>query len=484
VSFFKREATDGEAPSPATRPSSDPPPPPPAGSAAPRTLAAWRLAAAALLCLVNTAVSGLLLLQHHGEGAAVAAVGQLCGEGADSGCETVARSPYSRIKGIPLAAVGFFFYGSLTVLLVLALLAGPEARAAAAALALLALAAALVVDMVLLGVQAVAIRDFCRLCLLTYLVGGLAFAALFPARRDGAVVGEALRRPVGTLAVGVLGAELGLAARERARLATILGPAPAAAGAPSVAGAPPATPGPPGSEIARYQEEARVASEQARRLQELLDDPNKLEQYFAERAAREFEQAAVHPLKLDGVAVKGPPSAPIKVVEFADFLCPTCRNIAGAFDNYLPTTGGRVAVYFKNYPLEKECNPNLQQTIHPGACVLAMGGICANEQGKFWQYHDRVFAGALGSPGVADAQRLAGEAGLDAAAFESCLKSSRPRNVLLSELAEAKAGGVVGTPTLFINGKRLPRLNDFTQAVDREAARLRLPPPSGARPGP
>jgi uncharacterized membrane protein len=165
MSFFKRDSTASEE-SPAARPAGEVPPPPPS-VAAPRTVAGWRLAAAALLCLVNTAVSGLLLLQHHGEGAAVTAVGQLCGTGAESGCETVARSPYSRIKGIPLAAFGLFFYGSLSVLLLLALLAGPEARSAAAALTLLALAVSLAADLVLLGVQAVAIRRFCMLCVLT-----------------------------------------------------------------------------------------------------------------------------------------------------------------------------------------------------------------------------------------------------------------------------------------------------------------------------
>src|SRR5262245_230494 len=198
MSFFKREATDSDTASSPGRPASEAPPPPPATPAA-RPMAGWRLLAAALLCLVNAGVSGLLLLQHHGEGAAVAAVGQLCGEGQDSGCATVARSPYSSVKGLPLAAAGVFLYGSLMVLLVLALLAGPEARAAAGALALLALGAALIVDAGLLGVQAIAIRAFCRLCLLTYLLGGLALLALLPARRDGAVVGEAMKRPDGRL---------------------------------------------------------------------------------------------------------------------------------------------------------------------------------------------------------------------------------------------------------------------------------------------
>ena len=488
MSFFKRDATAGEAPPKGERNLSEPPPPPPAGI--PREpIARWRLLGAALLCVVNTGVSALLLLQHHGEGRAAAAVSQLCGEGQDSGCAVVARSPYSAVKGVPLAAIGVLVYGSLAVLLLLALLAGPEARAAAGALALLALALALVADVVLLGVQAVAIRAFCKLCLLTYLLGGLALVFLLPSRRDGAVVGEAVKRAdgrlvfaawvlvVGALGVAVLAGELGLDARERARVNTLLGAVPTAAGTPVPA------PAPPGSDSARYQEEARVASEQARRLQEILDDPQKLDQYLAEKAAKEFDQAPVQPLKLEGVPVKGAPQAPIKVVEFADFLCPMCRNIAAAFDNFLPQAGGRVSVSYKHYPLDATCNSNLQQTVHPGACQLALGGICAQEQGKFWPYHDRIFANPPHNPGPADVQGIAAAAGVDAAAFETCMKAPRTAAALSAEIAEGQRGGVAGTPTLFVNGKRLPRLNDFMLAVDKEAKRLGLPPVSGpARP--
>ena len=72
--------------------------------------------------------------------------------------------------------------------------------------------------------------------------------------------------------------------------------------------------------------------------------------------------------------------------------------------------------------------------------------------------------------------RIAGEAGLDTAAMEKCLASGSARDRLAAEVAEGKKVGVNGTPTLLINGKRLPRLNDFAATVDKEAARLGLPP--------
>jgi serine/threonine-protein kinase len=466
-----------------------------AGTAPARThtVGRVRLVLAALLCLVNGALSGLLLLQHHGDERASAAVSQVCGEGDQSGCEVVARSRFSEVGGVPLAAVGVFFYIAVATLLLLALLAGPETRAAAASIALLALVAAVAVDLVLLGVQMVAIRAFCRLCLLTYAVNVLALLLVVNARRDGAVVGQAVRRTDGrvalagwvlaTLALGVavLASEVGLSYREKERLATLLGPAPAAS--PSIP-AVLSSPVPPGSDAQRFQEEARAATEQARRLQEILDNPQRLEQYFADKAAREFEQGPAHKLQLEGVPVKGPANAPIKVAEFSDFLCPFCRQIAGAFSQYMPASAGRVAIFYKNYPLETECNPHVERTLHPGACVLARGGICAAAQDKFWPYHDRVFATELKDPKAEDVSRLAAEAGLDAGVLQACLGSAATQAKLAGEIEEAWKAGVRGTPTLFINGKKLPRINDFVQTVDKEAARLGLPPlPKGAAGG-
>ena len=85
--------------------------------------------------------------------------------------------------------------------------------------------------------------------------------------------------------------------------------APAASAANPFAAAPIATPA-PGSEAARFQEEARVATEQARRLQEILDDPRKLDQYFAEKARARVRAGPVHPLKLDAAPYKGPRRRP------------------------------------------------------------------------------------------------------------------------------------------------------------------------------
>src|SRR5439155_21084637 len=109
------------------------------------------------------------------------------------------------------------------------------------------------------------------------------------------------------------------------------------------------------TDIQRYQEEARVAQEQARRLQEILDDPKKLEQHFTEKAVREFDQTPVRSLDVKNVPYKGPAEAPIKVVEYSDFLCPFCRDIAAAFAGFIPKSGDRIVLDYKNYPLAQAC---------------------------------------------------------------------------------------------------------------------------------
>lgn len=489
-------------------------PPGPPRSEREASIPRWRLLLVEAVAVAGAAVSGLLLLQHHGDVYATAAVQQVCGEtsatsagpsAADSGCEAVARSAYSEYNGIPLAAIGLHFYFSLALLLMFAVLFR-EMVDAGAFIAFVALALALVVDMMLLGVQALAIKAFCKLCLLTYLFNVIGLILLLPVWRE-------YRAPVRALATGggraalaawalssltfaatvvALDWALGLSGQQRQAAAILGTPSPAATpvGASSTPPASPpdagaATPAPEDSAASATTQNPQPANPTAqleasraevRRLQDLLDDPRKLEEYYTAKAMREFETGAAQDLSLAGTPLKGPEDAPIRVVEFSDFLCPFCRQIAGAFANYVPRTANRVAIYFKNYPLEQACNASLASTVHPGACSLALGAICAQEQGRFWPYHDKVFSSQLTNPQPKDVASLAGTAGLDAAAFEACLGSQKAKDRLAAEIQEGVRAGVKATPTLFINGKRLPRVNDFLAAIDKESARLGLPP--------
>ncbi len=457
--------------------------------------ATLRIVAALCLCLAGAAVSGVLLLQHHGEPSVVSAVNQACGDGQTSGCEDVARSPWSRFAGLPVAAWGFAFYLSLALLLALALAAPPDLRDPLAAIVVAALALGLLVDLALLGVQAVAIHAYCALCILTYVLSALALFVLLPARAAARGLGAAAVRPEGRVALagwglgalalvgGVLAADAGLLARAEQRQARLLGaPAPAAP-APAPAAAPPAAADSAGAVPASVipgataaPEDAAYWKQRAETLQATLDDPRKLEGYFADKAQREFEGSA--PVKIDvaNAPLRGPANAPVKVVEFSDFMCPFCRSLAGALAQFVPQAGGRVAVTFMNYPLDNACNPRLPRATHPGACNLALGAVCASYQGKFEAYHDRVFSAEVSNPQPADVVRLAGEAGLNAAAIEGCLGDPKTKADLAAQIAEANRLQITATPTLYVNGKKLPRINDFVAVVDKEARKKGFPP--------
>jgi protein-disulfide isomerase/uncharacterized membrane protein len=456
-----------------------------------------RLVAALCLCLAAAAVSGLLLLQHHGESGAVTAVNEVCGDGRTSGCDEVARSAWSTVGGLPLAGLGVVFYLSVSLALLLALFGPVDLRDPVGAVAAAALGLALLVDFGLLGVQALSIHAFCKLCIATYVLGALALAALLPACRVAKSTSEAAARPEGRLlaaawaagallaATGVVTANGWLAERAARRQAGLLG-APVAA-APAVAApaaGPPATPtpaaeapsAPPMLAAPTGPQDAKYWQERAQRLQETLDDPRKLEAYFTQKAQHEYDTAAVESIDLDGTPLRGPANAPVKVVEYSDFLCPFCRNLAAALVQFVPQAGGRVAVYFKNYPLDADCNPKLRQSTHPGACNVALGAVCAHRQGKFEAFHDRAFSTDLRNPAAADVVRIAGEAGLDGPALQGCLDDPKTKEALAAQIAEANRLGVNSTPTLYVNGKKLPRINDFVSVVDKEGRKKGFPP--------
>ena len=451
-----------------------------------------RVVAAFLLCAAAAAVAALLLLQHHGEPRAVSAVSQACGDGQTSGCDDVARSHWSRVVGWPVAAWGLAFYLSVSLLLFLAL-AGPDPLAWPLALVGAgALVSALLVDLVLLGVQAFSIRAFCWLCVSTYVLGGLALAALWPARRASTRASAAFAAPEGRLALAgllagavavlafVFAANATLVQRAARRQAQILG-LPAGEVASASTQVPPALPAESATDAtaapapAQSQDAAYWRAE-AQKLQATIDDPVKLEAYFATKAQAEYDAAKVEKIDLSRGPLKGAAGANVTVVEYSDFMCPYCRQLAGALSSWVPQAGGRLAVYFKNFPLDNSCNPKLQRAVHPGSCTLALGAICAQNQGKLEAYHDRVFGSELRNPGPADVVRLAGEAGLNAPAIEGCLDDPQTKAALAAEIAEGNRLDVHSTPTVYINGKKLPRINDFVAVVDKEAQKKGSPP--------
>ena len=150
----------------------------------------------------------------------------------------------------------------------------------------------------------------------------------------------------------------------------------------------------------------------------------------------------------------GTDDAKLTIVEFSDFLCPFCATASRYIKLAESGTHDTARFVFRHYPLDKSCNRRLRSDVHPGACLLAEGAACAFEQNRFWEYHDIAFEtkGSISRSVVMD---IASKIGLNLGEFKSCLDSGRGLKVVNEDIQAAYNADVKGTPTLFINGRRL-----------------------------
>jgi len=162
---------------------------------------------------------------------------------------------------------------------------------------------------------------------------------------------------------------------------------------------------------------------------------------------------------------QGPANAPIELVEFSDFQCPFCYRAHPTVKQVLNTYGSKVRFVYRNYPL-----PN-----HPNARPAAEAAQCANEQGQFWAYHDRLFAdqSKLGND---DLKASAAALGLDAGRFNACFDSHKYKARVDADMQAGNEAGVNGTPAFFINGRILSGAqpyDEFKKIIDEELATKR-----------
>lgn len=148
--------------------------------------------------------------------------------------------------------------------------------------------------------------------------------------------------------------------------------------------------------------------------------------------------------------VMGNSNAPVTIIEFSDFQCPFCSQF---FSQTLPEVekryidSGKVRLVFKNLPLEN---------LHPNARAAAAAAECANEQGKFWDYHNKLFENQnnwaqLGGIDAAKAfKQYASDLGFDANIFNSCIDSGKYADKVNKDYKDGTNYGVTGTPTFFI----------------------------------
>jgi len=172
-------------------------------------------------------------------------------------------------------------------------------------------------------------------------------------------------------------------------------------------------------------------------------------------------------VKLESVAgpAKGPESAPITIVEYADFQCPYCTRALDSLKQVEQKYAGKVRIVFRDFPLAQ---------IHPFAAKAAEAGACANDQGKFWPMHDKLFANQT-KLALTDLKQHATDLGLDAEAFGTCLDSGKHTAEIKKSVEEGQRYGLSGTPSFFINGRLIvgaQPYEGFAQVIDEELERM------------
>lgn len=165
----------------------------------------------------------------------------------------------------------------------------------------------------------------------------------------------------------------------------------------------------------------------------------------------------------DGAPIRGAADAPVTVVEFSDFECPFCKQTHPTLKQLLERYPGKVRLAYRDFPLD---------SIHPQARRAAEAARCAQDQGKFWEYHDLLFTQ---SPQLApeDLRRYAGQVGLDVTKFDSCLATGVHKAAVQRDLDEGNRLGITGTPAFFVNGRTLTGaqpLEAFTRLIEQELA--------------
>ena len=385
--------------------------------------AAWRGVLAVILTLPGVGVSlylsyfhlTLLVGEVHGGG--------LCGFGNGIGCHAVLLSRYGRLLGVPLSLWGAFFYSAIVILALGGIILRRNRGRAFHVFAFYLTSLAIAFDVYLLYIMIMRLDVICPLCVSTYVVNLGLFLVLFGAVRRQA-------QPAPSL--------LSMFPRLRA------------------------TAGP--GQVAFYENAVKgllfgavvlcfifIYGGSSVLTHAIMSSDTAMVENILEQLARQEPRE----INTSGRPALGSGEGPVTIVEYSDFRCAFCRKAASYIKIASAANQDTARFIFRHMPLDSACNEHIRRNNpHPGACKLAEGAVCANEQGKFWEYHDLAFE-SEGRVNRALLNTLADEVGLNLSEFRSCLDSGRGEEVVREDIREGTAAGVNSTPTLFVNGRIL-----------------------------
>jgi protein-disulfide isomerase len=166
-------------------------------------------------------------------------------------------------------------------------------------------------------------------------------------------------------------------------------------------------------------------------------------------------------VSLKDTPILGRSDAPVMIIEYADYECPYCQNIQPTLDKLEAAYKDKLSIAYKDVPLPG----------HAHAQKAAEAARCAGEQGKYWEYHDVLFAKK--QLDVPQLKSYAIDLKLDGKAFDTCLDAGKEADKIKASVAEGVAFNLQGTPSFFINGRFVSgglSYDEFRNILDEELA--------------
>ncbi|NNF99962.1 MAG: thioredoxin domain-containing protein [Desulfobacteraceae bacterium] len=182
-----------------------------------------------------------------------------------------------------------------------------------------------------------------------------------------------------------------------------------------------------------------------------------------EKTVQTLSLTYIRDIDITGSPFKGTENAPVVIVDFSDFQCPYCAKLTTVFDQLLSLYPEKIKIVFKNYPLRS----------HRFAYKAATLAMAAHTKDMFWPVHDRMMENynRINDEVISDIRK---EFGLDTPEIDQLMNSNQIQMQVRKDAIDGQNAGVRGTPTIFINGRRLDdrRLEAFKAIIDRTLAEL------------
>jgi protein-disulfide isomerase len=173
-------------------------------------------------------------------------------------------------------------------------------------------------------------------------------------------------------------------------------------------------------------------------------------------------EAPIIKVETAGRPQRGGEKAPVTIIEFSDYECPFCKRAEPTVEQVLKTYGDQVRLVYRDFPLE----------MHEHARDASQAAKCANAQGKFWDYHAKLFTSEELDRKALD--KIADDLKLDRAKFDECVTKQDGKAEIDQDIADGQSAGVSGTPAFFINGRMMAGakpFESFKAVIDEEIAK-------------